>query len=203
MAKNKKYKEPRKTMIDSYTGEVKPVVENADKMTEVSPMDTAKRGGKEYLLEEETRLEVLAADEDSEAAAEQSASFTEDEQIKQEFLARQKLAVNGRKELEQELDEHHSLSPEISGGDLDADWQSASQGGEETVGGSNPTPDQDIVENLGKAAGLTYRDDEPLHGEEKLLERDRKRWELNPASVEDEERDETESRPEAEEEDQA
>ena len=187
MAKNKKYKEPRQTTIDSYTGEVKPVVENADKMTEVSPIDTAKQGGKAYLLEEETRLEAMAADEDSEAAAEQAASFTGDEQIKQEFLDRQKLAVNGRKELEEELDEHHSLSPEISGGDLDADWQSASQGGEEAVGGTNPTPDQDIVENLGKAVGLTYRDDEPLQSEEKLLKRDRERWELNPASAEGDE----------------
>jgi hypothetical protein len=82
----------------------------------------------------------------------------------------------------EELDEHHSLSPEITGGDIDASWQTANQAGEETVGGSVPTPDQDIVDELGDAAGLTYRDDEPLDYD-KVRDRDRNRWELNPASA--------------------
>ena len=56
--------------------------------------------------------------------------------------------------------------------------------GEETVGGTVPTPDQDIVEDLGRAVGITYEDDEPLHTTEKLEERDRHRWELDPASSE-------------------
>ena len=47
------------------------------------------------------------------------------------------------------------------------------------------TPDQDIVENLGKAAGLTYEDVEELNPVEKVKKRDRKRWELNPSSSED------------------
>jgi hypothetical protein len=85
--------------------------------------------------------------------------------------------------LEEELDEHHSKSPEISGGDIDAAWDRADQAGEETVGGSVPTPDQDRVDDIGKAAGLTYQDDEPLNTEEKLAKRDRQRWELNPASA--------------------
>ena len=54
----------------------------------------------------------------------------------------------------EELDEHNSLSPEITGGYLDASWQTADQTGEETVGGSTPTPDQDVVEELGQAAGF-------------------------------------------------
>ena len=40
------------------------------------------------------------------------------------------------------------------------------------------------------AAGLSYEDDEPLNSDAKILDRDRNRWELNPASVEDEEDDE-------------
>ena len=64
--------------------------------------------------------------------------------------------------------------------------------GEETVGGSVPTPDQDIVDELGEAVGLTYEDDEPLHGEEKIRERDRNRWELDPESASEDE-DETEN----------
>lgn len=57
--------------------------------------------------------------------------------------------------------------------------------GEESVGGGNPTPDQDVVEELGEAVGLTYEDNEPLGGEAKLHARDEHRWELNPASSED------------------
>ena len=57
--------------------------------------------------------------------------------------------------------------------------------GEEAVGGSVATPDQDIVENLGRAAGVTYEDDEELNLVEKIKKRDRKRWELNPSSSED------------------
>jgi Family of unknown function (DUF6335) len=56
--------------------------------------------------------------------------------------------------------------------------------GEESVGGENPTPDQDIVEEHGKAVGLTYEDNEPLHGSDKIEGRDQSRWELDPASSE-------------------
>ena len=57
------------------------------------------------------------------------------------------------------------------------------------MGGSVPTPDQDQVDEIGKAAGLTYQDDEPLQSGEKLLKRDRNRWELNPASALEETQD--------------
>jgi hypothetical protein len=56
--------------------------------------------------------------------------------------------------------------------------------GEESVGGRNPTPDQDVVEELGKAVGLIYEDREPLHTTEKIAARDEHRWELDPASSE-------------------
>ena len=79
---------------------------------------------------------------------------------------------------------HHSGSPIDSGGDVDAAWDRPDVG-EEQVGGSVATPDQDVVEEIGEALGITYEDNEPLHTEEKLIERDEKRWELNPASSED------------------
>jgi Family of unknown function (DUF6335) len=72
----------------------------------------------------------------------------------------------------------------LSGGDVDAVTQEEGAG-EEAVGGSVATPDQDIVENLGRAAGMTYQDDEELNPVEKVKKRDRKRWELNPSSAED------------------
>lgn len=72
----------------------------------------------------------------------------------------------------------------LTGGDIDAAWDQADVG-DETVGGSSPTPDQDIVDEIGKALGITYADGEPLHTTEKIARRDEVRWELHPASSED------------------
>jgi hypothetical protein len=72
----------------------------------------------------------------------------------------------------------------LSGGDPDADWDHP-DAGEEAVGGSTPTPDQDVVDDLGRAAGVTYDANEPLAPEEKVAARDQKRWEVDPASSED------------------
>ena len=72
----------------------------------------------------------------------------------------------------------------LYGGDVDA-AQQPTDAGEETVGGSSPTPDQDVVDEVGKAVGITYEDNEPLRFGDKLADRDAQRWELNPASSED------------------
>jgi hypothetical protein len=77
------------------------------------------------------------------------------------------------------------VNPVISGGDTDADWGSAYAVGDEAPGGDNPTPDQDIVDDIGRAVGLEYQDNEELRGEAKLEARDKRRWELDPASSED------------------
>lgn len=71
----------------------------------------------------------------------------------------------------------------LSGGDLDVTMDAGSSG-DETVGGSNPTPDQDTVDELGEAVGLTFENSEELAGE-KVYDRDTHRWELDPASSED------------------
>ncbi len=72
----------------------------------------------------------------------------------------------------------------LSGGDVGATW-SGTDDGEEAVGGSTPTPDQDVVDELGKAVGITYNDAEPLRFGDKVADRDARRWELNPASSEE------------------
>lgn len=79
-----------------------------------------------------------------------------------------------------------STPPEavLTGGDVDAAWDQAAVG-DETVGGSSPTPDQDIVDEIGKALGVTYGEGEPLRMTEKIERRDEERWELHPASSED------------------
>jgi hypothetical protein len=103
-------------------------------------------------------------------------------EILEEFVDAAKQSSGGQL-LMKELREHHATSPELSGGDIDAAWDRA-DAGEETVGGSAPTPDQDVVHQLGEAVGLTYQDNEPLDTEKKVSKRDDRRWELDPASSE-------------------
>ena len=67
----------------------------------------------------------------------------------------------------------------LTGGDLDADWKRAEQVGEEAVGGSVATPDQDVVDELGDALGVPRAPDEEVRTSQEILEeRDRRRWEL-------------------------
>ena len=94
-------------------------------------------------------------------------------------------ARSGRRGMSERLHDHTETSPAITGGDIDADWESAYAVGDEAPGGDNPTPDQDIVDDIGKALGVEYQDNEELKAVDKVIERDRKRWELDPASSED------------------
>jgi hypothetical protein len=94
-------------------------------------------------------------------------------------------ARSGRRELRERYDEHTETGPAMTGGDIDADWESAYSVGDEAPGGDNPTPDQDIVDDIGRAVGVQYNDNEELKGEKKISDRDRHRWELDPASSDD------------------
>jgi hypothetical protein len=118
------------------------------------------------------------------AVAEDIAHFTDEPEIQSDFAERQELNT-GSRAWHEKLAQHHAKSPNLSGEDIDAAWDEANVG-EETVGGDSPTPDQDIVEELGEAMGLTYQDNELLGIEDKLLARDRHRWELDPASADEE-----------------
>jgi hypothetical protein len=122
--------------------------------------------------------------QDEDGLRDQIDDYTDDPDVIDDFVERQGLA-QGRDRLLERLDEHNSLDPTLSGGDIDARWEEASVSGEEAVGGETPTPDQDRVEELGEAMGIEYDLDEPLRTEEKLAARDEHRWELNPASAED------------------
>jgi hypothetical protein len=94
-------------------------------------------------------------------------------------------ARTGRAELKEALTEHHGATPAITGGDIDANWEQAYFTGDEAPGGDNPTPDQDVVEEIGRAVGLEYEDNEELKSTDKVSSRDKHRWELDPASAED------------------
>jgi len=94
-------------------------------------------------------------------------------------------ARSGREELREAIREHTETSPALTGGDVDADWEDAYAVGDEAPGGDNPTPDQDRVDDIGRALGVVYEDSEELKSADKLEKRDRNRWELDPASSED------------------
>lgn len=106
------------------------------------------------------------------------------------------MAKNKSSEVPQEVTEsygtgvHESSIADIgdatlTGGDIDADWQGADTVGDEAVGGTAPTPDQNIVDELGAAVGLEMSDRASLRTTEILEERDDHRWEDDPMSSED------------------
>ena len=94
-------------------------------------------------------------------------------------------ARSGRAAFKQARRAHTETSPQLTGGDVDADWEDAYAVGDEAPGGDNPTPDQDRVDDIGRALGIEYADNEELKAVDKIAERDKHRWELDPASAED------------------
>jgi hypothetical protein len=94
-------------------------------------------------------------------------------------------ARTGRAEIEQNRQVHGAMTRGITGGDVDVNLEQAYFSGDEAPGGDNPTPDQDIVEDIGRAIGIEYQDNEELRSSDKVTDRDKHRWELDPASAED------------------
>ena len=95
----------------------------------------------------------------------------------------------GRAEMAESVREHHGMN-DVSGGVVDVIVEDAFFTGEESPGGDNPTPDQDVVDEIGRALGVEYEDDEELQGGAEIADRDRNRWELDPASRDIDEDDE-------------
>jgi hypothetical protein len=76
-----------------------------------------------------------------------------------------------------EMRAHEAPSSRLSGGDVDADAQNAWSAGDEAVGGSTATPDQDVVDELGEALGVPQAPDAEVRTSAEILaERDRHRW---------------------------
>ena len=82
---------------------------------------------------------------------------------------------------------HRDTSPTLTGGDVDADWQNATAAGDEAVGGSTATPDQDVVDELGDALGVPQAPDAEFQPVAEILAaRDRHRWRLEPEAADTE-----------------
>ena len=150
---------------------------------EVVSLDMDEEGEETAVLSPETTRDLL--EEAQEERYEQEVSwYTDDEEIEASLAERQDLG-HVSPSLLKKLENHHAESPELSAGDVDAAWDQANDAGEETVGGTAVTPDQDSVDAIGEALGLTYEDDEPLHTADKLAKRDEERWELDAESAEE------------------
>jgi len=109
-------------------------------------------------------------------------NFVPDPEIEafmEEEIAR---APKDPEQLAQRLRRHNASSPADAGGDLDATWEEVNASGEESVSGSNPTPDQSLVEENAHAVGVNYEDNEELEFIDKIDRRDRNRYELDPRS---------------------
>lgn len=85
-------------------------------------------------------------------------------------------ARTGRRQIAENQRRHNKMGA-VTGGDVDADLESAYFSGDEAPGGDNPTPDQNDVDDIGQAMGVKYNDNEELRGGEEVVERDRHRWE--------------------------
>jgi hypothetical protein len=142
--------------------------------------------GKESDKEEGGRgVQIIDLAEEDEEDDEDEEDFDKDleEELEDEELD-DDLEVEREDEEEEAEFAYRAVSPALTSGDLAADWKRAEVTGEETPGGTVVTPDQDRVDQIGRAAGVVYTADEPLDFAEKIGQRDRERWELDPDSVE-------------------
>jgi hypothetical protein len=104
-----------------------------------------------------------------------------------ETVIKDNLAEMGRKLVEREREKYHSVDPEMTAGDVDERWQEAEDSGAESPGGHVATPDQDNVDEIGRAVGMEFQDNQELRTPEEVLSRrDRRRWELDKRSADGE-----------------
>jgi hypothetical protein len=84
--------------------------------------------------------------------------------------------------------ERTHTGPELTGGDVDADWERADSVGEEAVGGTVAVPDQSVVDELGDALGVPRAPDAEFRTSAEILDgRDRYRAEQEDTPGEDDE----------------
>ncbi|MBE9180408.1 hypothetical protein IQ268_17750 [Oculatella sp. LEGE 06141] len=69
--------------------------------------------------------------------------------------------------------------------DRNANLEQAKVVGDEAIGGTAPTPEQNLTESNAAAAGVEIPDRQPLAVEDMLDRRDDQRWELDPQSSDD------------------
>jgi Family of unknown function (DUF6335) len=73
-------------------------------------------------------------------------------------------------------------SSPLTGGDPDASAEQAETVGEEAVGGTTPTPEQNDVDALAEAVGISTQPEHPVGVLNEMDRRDAQRFELDPDS---------------------
>jgi hypothetical protein len=91
----------------------------------------------------------------------------------------------GSAKLAHRLQNDSLADPTITGGEVDAKWEDAQFSGDESAVSSMSIPGTSEVDDVGRAMGVTYSDNEELKVGDKERSRDIKRWELDPASSDD------------------
>lgn len=104
-----------------------------------------------------------------------------------EMAPEDELAETGRILVEREFEKYYAVRPEMTAGDFGASWQEAEETGAESPGGHVTTPDQENVDEIGRAVGMEFQDNQELCAPEEVLSRrDRRRWELDKRSADGE-----------------
>lgn len=91
----------------------------------------------------------------------------------------------GGRTMQERDHQFNAADAKLTGGDIDANYEQAYAVGDEAVGGTAPTPDQDVVDELGAAVGLNIDDKNFMHANDIMEQRDERRWEMEPKSSED------------------
>ncbi|WP_026735112.1 DUF6335 family protein [Fischerella sp. PCC 9605] len=145
---------------------------------------------KDYQAQEDLEAQLNQVDPDKQPQPENSPSQISD--LPQEITESYGTGVKdepgynvGDRKLRDQIRKDRHSSPEITGGDVDAGWAQEAEVGDEAPGGTAPTPDQDIVDEIGAAVGLEMGDRAFLRTNEILEQRDDNRWELDPMSSDD------------------
>ena len=133
------------------------------------------------------RKTAVSPPKDPQEIADRSAARGVPEEELQGPPARETIVMRSdtEREAEEAVREYTQSSPRLTAGDVDADWRRADSVGEEAPGGTVATPDQNVVDDIGLAVGVAYDDNEELEGADRIEERDRHRWEFDPASSDD------------------
>ncbi len=97
-------------------------------------------------------------------------------------------ARTGREDQSQQIGADRSLNQRMAAGkpttmgDPDAMTEQAKVVGEEAVGGTTPTPDQDNVDDIAASAGINTKAEHPVKVRHEMERRDEHRFELDPES---------------------
>lgn len=114
----------------------------------------------------------------------ESARVAPNAEVRQEFEEAAQLNSAKQGHLIDQFRDDHAISAVVSGSDIAVALE-VTAAGKGCPEGEDPATDQNIVEDIGATAGLTYEKNEAIHSSsEKIKARDQSRWELDPASSE-------------------